>query len=467
MKQLYASSLDDQVLPMINDKKHYDHHQKSNPKFAILRGAVTVLTILTLVPLLYFPLLSYPFNPSSPLPSSSSSPSFPILINSSTSPNSLTTSNSSAPPFSIQDDDAVVGQNSVSLEANDKCDLFAGQWVWDPENAPYYTNTTCAAIHEHQNCMKYGKPNMDFTKWRWRPDECVLPLFNPEKFLEIVRGKSMGFVGDSIARNQMQSLICLLSKVDYPVEVSDASKAQTKSWFYSNYNFTLSIFWSPYLVKTKETANYSGRFDLYLDEADPEWISHIHNYDYLVISAGQWFFRPSMFYENNTDLVGCLYCKDDINCIHFGVTYGYRRAFETTFKAINNLEDFNGITFLRTITPSHFENGLWDEGGNCNRTRPFMSNETSLNGENLDMYTTQVEEFKVAEIEAMEKTDGLKKFRLLDTSKAMWIRPDGHPNSHWHGPEDTTKYNDCIHWCLPGPIDIWNDFLLEILKRES
>lgn len=93
-----------------------------------------------------------------------------------------------------------------------KCDIFSGEWVPNPE-APYYTNTSCWAIHEHQNCMKYGRPDSEFMKWRWKPDECELPLFNPRQFFEIVRGKSLAFVGDSVARNQMQSLICLLSRV--------------------------------------------------------------------------------------------------------------------------------------------------------------------------------------------------------------------------------------------------------------
>ncbi|OVA06439.1 PC-Esterase [Macleaya cordata] len=312
--------------------------------------------------------------------------------------------------------------------------------------------------------MKYGKPNMDFTKWRWKPDDCELPLFNPAQFLELVRGKSLAFVGDSIARNQMQSLICLLSKIDDPVDVSYSTNAQFKRFFYTNYNFTIAILWSPYLVKTKETGpNNPGIFDLYLDEFDDEWTSQIDKFDYLIMSAGQWFFRPSMFYENG-QLIGCLYCKDDINVTHFGLTYGYRRAFETAFRAINSLGKFKGIAFLRTFTPSHFENGLWNKGGNCDRTSPFMSNETSLNGENLEMYMTQLEEFRVAEKEGMKK--GLR-FRLLDTSQAMWLRPDGHPSRYWHGPEETSKYNDCVHWCLPGPIDAWNDFLLEILKREG
>ncbi|KAI3832386.1 hypothetical protein MKX03_006747, partial [Papaver bracteatum] len=188
-KQVYA--LDDQAVLPINNKNQYHDHQKSNPKFVILRGAVNVVTILTLIPLLYYPLLSYHSNfllSNSSSSSSSSSPSFPNLINSSSSPDLLLTTSTSS---SIQDD---VVHNSVSnVESNDKCDLFAGKWIWEPESAPYYTNTTCTEIHEHQNCMKYGKPNLDFTKWRWRPDECVLPLFDPEKFLEIVIGKSLGF----------------------------------------------------------------------------------------------------------------------------------------------------------------------------------------------------------------------------------------------------------------------------------
>lgn len=25
----------------------------------------------------------------------------------------------------------------------------------------------------------------------------------------------------------------------------------------------------------------------------------------------------------------------------------------------------------------------------------------------------------------------------------------------------------CVYWCLPGPIDAWNDLLLEMLRRED
>jgi hypothetical protein len=94
------------------------------------------------------------------------------------------------------------------------CDIFRpGEWVPD-DDAPYYTNLTCPLIQEHQNCMKYGRPDTGFLRWRWRPAGCELPRFDAAAFLDAVRDTSMAFVGDSLARNHMQSLMCLLSKVE-------------------------------------------------------------------------------------------------------------------------------------------------------------------------------------------------------------------------------------------------------------
>jgi hypothetical protein len=106
--------------------------------------------------------------------------------------------------------------NSTSAVAGrvpEGCDIFRGEWVRD-DGAPYYTNRSCAFIQEHQNCMKYGRPDLGFLSWRWRPDGCELPRFDAARFLQVVTNRSMAFVGDSLARNHMQSLVCLLSKVN-------------------------------------------------------------------------------------------------------------------------------------------------------------------------------------------------------------------------------------------------------------
>lgn len=317
--------------------------------------------------------------------------------------------------------------------------------------------------------MKYGRPDTDFMKWRWKPSDCELPIFNPAQFLELVRGKSLAFLGDSVGRNQMQSLICLLSKVTYLVDVSPATADdKSRRYHYPTHNFTLANLWSPYLVKAHEAdpngPTLTGLYKLYLDEPDTNWTSKIEEFDYVIVSAGHWFFRPTMYYEND-HLVGCFYCKKD-NITDLTMHYGYRMAFRTTFRALMNLRGYKGMTFLRTFAPAHFENGEWDKGGDCVRRRPYGSNEARLEGSNLELYLTQVEEFRAAEREGREKK-GLK-FRLLDTTEVMLLRPDGHPSRYGHPPDaNVSLYNDCVHWCLPGPIDTWNDFLLHMLKTEG
>ncbi|XP_020886898.1 protein trichome birefringence-like 20 [Arabidopsis lyrata subsp. lyrata] len=346
------------------------------------------------------------------------------------------------------------------------CDIFSGEWIPNPE-APYYTNTTCRAIHEHQNCMKFGRPDLGFMKWRWKPKECELPLFDPYEFLEIVRGKRMAFVGDSVSRNHVQSLICLLSRVEHPEDDSQQD-FNFQRWKYKTYNFTIATFWTTHLVRAEETetgpAGPNSFYNLYLDEPDPTWASQIVEFDYIIISSGQWFFRP-LFLFDKQKRIGCLYCYIP-GVRNVGAHFAYRRALRTTFKTILGLENFKGEVFLRTFAPSHFEDGEWDKGGNCLKKRPYRSNETELEGMNLETHSIQLDEFRIAKRDK-NKNNGLN-LRLLDVTQVMLLRPDGHPSRFGHRPEEkVVLYNDCVHWCLPGPIDSWNDFLLDMLKNRD
>ncbi|KAM7520582.1 hypothetical protein LguiB_019544 [Lonicera macranthoides] len=344
-----------------------------------------------------------------------------------------------------------------------ECDLFAGEWVPNL-SAPYYTNETCGFIQQHQNCMKYGRPDTWFMKWKWKPYGCELPIFDPVQFLEIVKGKSLAFVGDSVARNHMQSLICLLSRVEIPHDISNTTDENFKRWKYETYNFTISIFWSPYLVRAQRTDpnDISQPFNLYLDEFDESWTNQVEPFDYVIISAGHWFTRPTTFYIKRR-VVGCLYCPE-ANITHMTSYFSYQRAFRTAFKAINRLKNYKGLTLLRTFVPSHFENGLWNETGDCVRTWPFRREEVLWEDLVVEMYKAQVKELGVAE--QIGRKRGLK-FRIMDLTKVMLLRPDGHPGKYGRWPNENVTTNDCVHWCLPGPIDTWNDFLLEIMKWEE
>ncbi|KAG4206582.1 hypothetical protein ERO13_A03G016100v2 [Gossypium hirsutum] len=349
---------------------------------------------------------------------------------------------------------------------NDKCDVFSGKWVINPQG-PYYTNETCPLIIDQHNCMKFGRPDLQFMKWRWKPFGCELPLFDATQFLEIVRGKSMAFVGDSVGRNQMQSLLCLLAHVTYAKDISNKSPSASIysiHLFYSEYNFTLSAFWSPFLVKYKDSDpeghSFNSLMSLYLDEADEEWANEIKNFDYVIISVGQWFFRPLLYYQDG-QLIGCHKCNHN-NITSLTRYYGYKMAFQTTFKTLLSLKNYKGVTFLRTFSAAHFENGDWKNGGSCDRTRPFTK-EMKIEEYNKEFYLTQVEEFRKAKVEGIQ--NGLR-FVLINITEIMWLRPDGHPNRYGHSMNRNVSVNDCVHWCLPGPIDTWNEFLVYLMKRE-
>ncbi|XP_023729004.1 protein trichome birefringence-like 19 [Lactuca sativa] len=349
-----------------------------------------------------------------------------------------------------------------------KCNIFQGSWVFDDERETYYTNETKCIIDDRQNCMKYGRPDTDFMKWRWKPDKCELPEFDAAEFLEVVRGKSLAFIGDSVGRNQMQSLVCMLASEAYPIDVSYTNDTRFRRWEFPSYNFTLIAIWSPLLVKTRDPnpTNFTrdSIMNLYLDEPDDAWTSEIENIDVIIFSAGQWFFRPFMYYEKG-EIVGCHFCNKD-NITDLTVYYAYQMAFKTAFTTLLNHQNFTGLAFLRTFSPQHFENGDYNNGGNCVRTRPFSKEEMKLDGYKLQMYLTQVNEFKLAQSEGELRNKEMK-LRLLDTSDAMIMRGDGHPNHFGHPASDNKSYPDCVHWCMPGPVDTWNEFLLEMLKMEE
>jgi len=75
-----------------------------------------------------------------------------------------------------------------------------------------------------------------------------------------------------------------------------------------------------------------------------------------------------------------------------------------------------------------------------------------------EFYKVQLEEF-TAVVEAARR-NGVR-LRLMDMTKMMMCRPDGHPDQYGHGHGEHEGFDiDCLHWCLSGPIDAWNDLLL-------
>ncbi|XP_062220189.1 protein trichome birefringence-like 19 isoform X2 [Phragmites australis] len=383
---------------------------------------------------------------------------------SSTSPPAASSSSSTSPPA------ASSSYSTSPATAVETCDVTRGQWVPDAE-APYYTNLTCPFIDDLQNCMRFGKPSLEFLRWRWRPDGCDLPRFDAARFLEAMRGKSMAFVGDSLSRNHFKSLLCILSKVALPEEVGTApeidvtGRAVRRDYHYVEHDFTVSLFWSPFLVK----ANLSnatlglGLWDIHLDTPDARWAAHIADFDYIVLSSTNWFFRPSVYYKSGRAVGRNSGGSGVHNVTELPVPRAVRAAFRTALGAIAAREGFRGKAVVRTLTPAHFENGEWNTGGDCVRTRPFRRGERSLGAIEAEFRAAQVDALR--ETEAAARQNGAE-LLLLDITEAMALRPDGHPSRYGHLPGGSVEGSfvvDCLHWCLPGPIDLWSELLFQML----
>ncbi|MCO5592609.1 hypothetical protein L7F22_046612 [Adiantum nelumboides] len=336
------------------------------------------------------------------------------------------------------------------------CNIWRGDWIPHPRE-PAYTNATCQYIQDAQNCIKLGRHDLDFLYWRWKPHDCELPLFDAMAFLQIVAGKTWAFIGDSLARNHFQSVLCHLAQVENP-------KCSYDGWnihcYFRSYNFTMVVVWAPFLVKYVEPTQGPGKGsnsdELYLDILDESWRPQLGNYDYVVLSTGHWFMRMALYFVQNK-MVGCNHCPNATSGV--GVDFAYRAALRTVFDFLIS-SNYKGVILFRTFSPDHFENAPWNEGGNCTRKAPFKSSSTALDYVSYFMYKMQLEEFGKT---VQRSSEFVFKLKIVDTLHAALLRPDAHPGQH--GRSQFSVHNDCMHWCLPGAVDAWSAMLLHVLRH--
>ncbi|XP_047309171.1 xyloglucan O-acetyltransferase 1-like [Impatiens glandulifera] len=359
------------------------------------------------------------------------------------------------------------------LSPKDKCDYGNGKWVSD-KMGPLYNDTSCETIKDGQNCINNGRPDTNYLYWRWRPhqNQCKISRFNPMHFLSLTKNKHLAFIGDSMARNQLESLLCMISSFSQPILVyTSGYDNKFRRWNFPSYNLTISIYWSPFLVKGIEKSDQSINYNrLYLESVDETWASNIDYFDMVVLSVGHWFLHPAVYYYNGA-VIGCHSCGvKNITEVGFYKVFGkaIKTSLETIIKRRGHQRSegyFHAI--VTTFSPHHFE-GEWDKFGACPKTRPLDEGEKDLEGMNMKMRKVAMNEIDLARVKAKESS---RKIRLegLDVTKLALLRADGHPgpymyaNPFGNGIKERVQ-NDCVHWCMPGAIDTWNEILLEMMK---
>ena len=186
----------------------------------------------------------------------------------------------------------------------------------------------------------------------------------------MVKNRHIAFVGDSVAKNQLDSLICMLATASTPNHISH----HRYRWHFPSHNADLSYYWSPFLVEGVQRSSVTGPNyynTIYLDRVNEKWARDMDQIDLIVLSLGHWFSDvPSVYYEGGS-VLGCRNCPR-LNCTNVDFYGPLRKALRTALNSIIEKKAAKGDridVIVRTYSPSHFD-GAWDKGGTCKKTWP-------------------------------------------------------------------------------------------------
>ncbi|KAL5060696.1 hypothetical protein RYX36_032300 [Vicia faba] len=272
--------------------------------------------------------------------------------------------------------------------------------------------------------------------------------FNATKMLELIRGKRLVFVGDSINRNQWESMLCmLLSAVKDPKRVFEArgrkivKEKGNYSFRFLDYQCTVEYYVSHFLVhESKARVGQKRRPTLRIDAID-HGSSRWRGAHILVFNTAHWWSH----YKTKAGI----YYYQEGTMVHprLNVSTAFRKALTTWASWVDkHINSKKTQVFFRTSAPSHFRGGNWNSGGHCTEaTHPLKE---TLN-------TTYPEKnVIVEEIIKRMKTP----VTLLNITSLSEFRIDGHPSIYGRKTR-SSRIQDCSHWCLPGVPDTWNEML--------
>ncbi|KAK4783073.1 hypothetical protein SAY86_007447 [Trapa natans] len=341
-------------------------------------------------------------------------------------------------------------------ESLKKCDFFDGQWVKD-DSYPLYKPGSCSLIDEQFNCVLNGRPDTDYHKLRWKPKDCDLPRLNGSDMLEMLGGKRLVFVGDSLNRNMWESLVCILrsSAKDqnnvYEVNGRQQFRGEASySFIFRDYNCTVEFFVSPFLVREWEVPDKDGlkketlRLDLVGQSCD-----QYKGADIIVFNTGHWWTHDKTskgkdYYQEGSHVYGEL-----------NVLEAFRKALTTWARWVDaNINPVKSLVFFRGYSETHFSGGQWNSGGQCDHEMQPIRNDTYLR-----QYPP-----KMVVLERVMK--GMRTpVTYLNITRMTDYRKDGHPSIYRKRTPTAAErrsplmFQDCSHWCLPGVPDAWNEIL--------
>ncbi|XVF78726.1 hypothetical protein PTKIN_Ptkin14bG0158700 [Pterospermum kingtungense] len=340
------------------------------------------------------------------------------------------------------------------------CNLFEGQWVWDNVSYPLYKENSCPYLVKQTTCVKNGRPDSFYQNWRWQPNACKLPRFDALKLLDILRNKRLMFIGDSVQRAQFESMVCLVQSVIPKGKKSFKRVPPRKIFKAKEYNASIEYYWAPFIVESNSdhATNHTVLKRLVNLDSISKHGKGWEGVDVLVFESYVWWmYKPE---------INATYGSVD-NVQEYNVTTAYRIALETWANWLeSNINPHLQKVFFMSMSPTHLWSREWRSGSNENCFNESYPIQGPYWGTGSNLAVMEILDDILHELKI--------NVTFLNITQLSEYRKDAHTTvfGERRGKlltkeqrADPKNFADCIHWCLPGVPDTWNEILYAYLLQ--
>eukprot|EP01060_Flectonema_neradi_P017804 TRINITY_DN24644_c0_g1_i1.p1 TRINITY_DN24644_c0_g1~~TRINITY_DN24644_c0_g1_i1.p1 ORF type:complete len:425 (+),score=65.11 TRINITY_DN24644_c0_g1_i1:166-1440(+) len=319
-----------------------------------------------------------------------------------------------------------------------------GSWIYDSDLIKLHNYDGLGTIPGC--CGRAAKYITNTTRtagfYRWQPEGCDLIPFSEKEFCLGLNGRNIMFVGDSLNELWHFSILHALGAQGNLSDAEGTSKGKPRC---PKHPICKKYYPKPLLLY--HVTNHFLEL-VHVKRVSRDWKDEINNFGIIIMNSGSWMVNPVALHHGSKV----------VEVTENMFTAYMRRTAEFLRK------NYNGVVVFRTNYAGHPECQNYDKPLTEPLPRPYPKKWEKYNWESIPSRN--------------KRATGIFKRAgafILNIEPMTSLRPDGHisvwhpKNYLWKGTNatkitsDEATAVDCLHYCVPGPMDAWSVLLLNLL----